>query len=50
MDAFYVRLSDEDLRKAMDRYTEWLDFHFAEASASGPQSGPQAASRHEKRV
>jgi len=25
MDAYYMRLTDEDLHRAMDRFTEWLD-------------------------
>ena len=34
MDAHYLKPSDEDLRKAMDKYTEWLDEKVSEISSS----------------
>ena len=45
MDAYYLKPSDEDLRVAMDRYTEWLDGEIAQASVSVSQNVAQEGKR-----
>jgi hypothetical protein len=38
MDRYYLRLTDEHLRRAMDLYTEWLDGQIAEVPQNVPQT------------
>lgn len=38
MDAHYLRLSDEDLRGAMDRPTAWIDDHFRSVAQTVAQA------------
>lgn len=42
---YYLKPSDEDLRVAMERYTEWLDVEIAQASASVAQNVAQEEKR-----
>jgi len=45
MDEYYLKPSDEDLRTAMDRYTEWLDDQISKAGESVDQNVDQEAKR-----
>jgi integrase len=41
MDTYYLRIKDEHLREAMDRYTAWLEERTGVFPANAPQSAPQ---------
>jgi hypothetical protein len=43
MDEYYLKPSEEDLREAMDRYTEWLETQINKAVESVDQSVDQEA-------
>jgi hypothetical protein len=43
MDEYYLKPSEEDLREAMDRYTEWLETQINKAAESVDQSVDQEA-------
>jgi integrase len=42
MDTYYLRLSDDHLRGAMDLYTEWLDEQIAQTTENVTQTVPQS--------